>query len=242
MQNEDADTDTQQALTGFCIMGLDGSELTGPIGTECEPWSEWRDLLMRRTLADALANCPAGRVIVEAEAWGKVLDARLGMHAPYGKPVGLWAISGDDIAEARDAAAAYGIEWRGVVCQTPIKGEQAQLAMYRFRREFRRKHRVAGRIDRQRRARGCKVARQPLLSRWTMAIHPDLVPVVAGFIAIAALIFLFLVTGSELNAPATRTTAPYAVQTPAGETSVAGVQTPAPTTQSSVAPAQTPEG
>jgi hypothetical protein len=191
--------ETRQALTGFCILGITGGGLAGPVGTECEPWCEWKELLLRRTLAEAIANCPAGRVIVEVEAGGEVIKAKLGLHASYGQPIGLWAVSGDDIASAREAAEVYGLQWRGVAAGAPKTGEGAHLAMYRFRREF---------------------ASKQLLTRPCMpAIHPFAIysALIAGMLAlmIGALALMVSATPTHFDP---RTGNPYQAGPETGQT------------------------
>lgn len=162
---------TRIAYRGWCIVQIGDNGLLTSRHTECEPWREWRNVLMHRSLAAAHSRCKPGSVIVEVDGYGddnvEVLQARLGVDAPLGQPRGIWAVCGDDAAQAFEASEAYGIDYLGVAKapEHALPGETREL--WRMDREFRK---------------------QFACTRRTM---PRLHPVVIGMLCIAAMVVLF---------------------------------------------------
>lgn len=117
-------------------MGLVGGELVRA-GTECEPWREWRNLPLHPSIERALKGTGPRSVLVEIEGYGDLARNSTEWKAQLGHPRGLWAVCGDDAAEAIEVCEAYGIEWRGVA-HRHCCAEDRWEALYEFDREFRR--------------------------------------------------------------------------------------------------------
>ncbi len=139
--DDETEAPVRRAYRGWCIVQVHADGSLTSQHTECEPWREWRNVLMHASLETALARCQPGSVIVEVDGYGddyqNVCIARLGTEAPLGQPRAMWAVCGDDLAAASGACEAHGIACMGVVASIKVHQENQKAALWKFDREFR---------------------------------------------------------------------------------------------------------